>query len=334
MCRLSRVNKAVAEVEALLLTTKLNIPPARPQMVPRPRLTERLQEGLNYNLILVSAPAGFGKTTLLSEWARHSQPIIWTAWVSLDEGDNDTVRFWDYFIAALKKPKSDIGEKILPWLHSSPPIPTESLLTALINEISSISFELILVLDDYHFIESQQIHDGITYLLEHMPTQMHLAIATRVDPPLALAHFRGRGTMLEIRADDLRLTWEDAASLFKELKTPRLSAKDVAALNGRTEGWVVGLKMAALAMRQQKDIQRFLTTFSGSRLYIMDYLMEEVLRQQTKEVKEFLLRTSVLNRLTAPLCDAVTGRKDSNEMLLLLERAQLFTMPLDESRQW
>ncbi len=321
-------------METSLLITKLNIPPARPQLVTRPRLTDRLQGGLNYNLILVSAPAGFGKTTLLSEWARHSQPRTQTAWVSLNEGDNDPVRFWEYCIAALRTLHPDCGKDILPLLHSPQPPPTESILTLLINDIAGFKGEFIIVLDDYHLIESQQIHDGVTYLLEHIPVQMHLAIASRSDPPLPLARFRGKGTMLEIGADDLRFTLEDATSLLSEMKTPELSTEDVAALNERTEGWVVGLKMAALSMSGQKDIPGFITAFTGSQRYVMDYLMEEVLQKQSVEIRDFLMKTSVLERLSGPLCDAVAGREDSQDILLSLERSHLFIVPLDESRQW
>jgi len=284
--------------------------------------------------MLISAPAGFGKTTLLVEWIRRNKPQVSTAWYSLDEGDNDPVRFWDYFIAALQTLQPGCGEKILPLLHSSQPPSTELILNTLINELSSIAGDFVVVLDDYHLIESQQIHDGITYLLEHMPVQMHLAIATRADPPLPLARFRGRGALLEIRTDDLRFTLDDTTSLLQELKTPEISALDVAALNERTEGWAVGLKMAALSMRGQKDIPRFITAFSGSQRYVIDYLMEEVLNKQLEDVQEFLLKTSVLERLTAPLCDTVTGRKDSQDILLKLEHDNLFIVPIEESRQW
>jgi LuxR family maltose regulon positive regulatory protein len=297
-------------------------------------LIERLQEGLNYNLVLISAPAGFGKTTLLSEWIRHSKPHISTAWISLDEGDNDPVRFWDYFIAALKTLQPDIGEKILPSLHSSQPPSTEPMLHALINDLSGIAGDFVVVLDDYHLIESQQIHDGITYLLEHIPVQLHVVISSRADPPLPLAFFRGRGTMLEIGADDLRFTLDEVATLFEELTIPGLSSKDVATLNERTEGWAVGLKMAALSMKGQKDISRFIAAFTGSQRYVMDYLMEEVLQKQTQEVRDFLMKTSVLERLSGPLCDAITQHQDSSDILLKLERGHLFIVPLDESRHW
>ena len=321
-------------METSLLTTKLNIPPTRPQEVARPCLVERLQQGLNYNLVLVSAPAGFGKTTLLSEWVHGSKPPISTAWVSLDEGDNDPVRFWDYFVAALQTLQPECGEKILPLMHSSPQLSVEPILTALINDLSAIAGDFVVILDDYHLVENQSIHEGITYLLEHMPVRMHLVLATRADPPLRLAHLRGRGTLIEIGADDLRFNLTDAASLLKELKTPELSPEDIAALNERTEGWAVGLKMAALSMSGQKDIPGFIADFTGSHRYVMDYLMEEVLQKQTPEIREFLCKTSVLKRLSPPLCDAVTGREGSQAVLLELERAHLFVVPLDEKRQW
>jgi LuxR family maltose regulon positive regulatory protein len=295
---------------------------------------ERLQEGLNCSLTLVSAPAGFGKTTLVSEWARQNQPQIPTAWVSLDEGDNDPVRFWDYFIASIQTFQTNFAENIMPWLKSSEPPSTEPLIIALINELANIAGDCVIVLDDYHLIESQQINEGITYLLEHLSAQMHLVIAARADPHLPLAKFRGRGTMLEIGADDLRFTVEDATCLLKELKTPELSADAVAALNQRTEGWAVGLKMAALSMRGQEDISAFIADFTGSQHYVMDYLIEEVLQKQTEQIRDFLLKTSGLERLSAPLCDAVTGLQGSRDILLGLERGHLFIVPLDESRQW
>jgi LuxR family maltose regulon positive regulatory protein len=321
-------------VETSLLQTKLNIPPARPQLISRLQLIGRLQDGFSYNLILVSAPAGFGKTTLVSEWVRSNQPKIPTAWVSLDKGDNDPVRFWNYFIAALQTLQPDCGEKILPLLRSSQPPPTEPMLTVLINDLSSITGDFVFALDDYYFIESDQIHSGISYLIEHMPVQMHMVISSRADPPLPLSRFRGKGMMLEISTDDLRFTVEDAASILKELKTPELSMEDVTALNERTEGWAVGLKMAALSMSGQKDIHDFITSFTGSQRYVMDYLMEEVLHKQTEEVRDFLLKTSVLERLSSPLCDVVTKSRKSQDILLKLERGHLFIVPLDESRQW
>ncbi|HEX9976361.1 MAG TPA: hypothetical protein VGA82_03835, partial [Dehalococcoidales bacterium] len=325
----------MAEVATSLLATKLFVPPARPGLVARPRLQERFRVAFNYGLVLVSAPAGFGKTTLVSEWVHSSRPPVPTAWLSLEEGENDPVRFWDYFIAALKILKPAVGETALSLLHAPEPYPTESLLTALINDLTGIRKDFLVVLDDYHLIVAEPIHAGIAFLLDHMPPKMHLIISTRVDPPLPLAHFRGRGTMLEIGAEDLRFTLEEATALLEGLQDLELGADDVSALNARTEGWVVGLKMAALSMRGQKDMRRFLTTFTGSQRYVMDYLVEEVLRRQSPEVQDFLLKTAVLERLTGPLCDSVTGHNDSQEMLIKLESAfGGFLVPLDESRQW
>ena len=321
-------------METSLLMTKINIPPARPQTIQRPRLIERLREGLHYNLILISAPAGFGKTTLLSEWVHQNQSRIRTAWVSLDEGDNDPVRFWDYFITALQKLQPACGEKSLKLLHSPQPPLIEPLLTALINDLVGILGDFMVVLDDYHLIESQKIYDGIIYLLDHLPSQMHLVIASRVDPPLPLARFRGKEMMLEIRTDDLRFTLDEVIKLLSELTIPGLSSEDIAGLYERTEGWVVGLKMAALSMRGQKDIPGFIAAFTGSQRYVMDYLMEEVLQKQTPKMREFLYKTSVLQRLTSPLCDVVTGKQGSQDILLELESGHLFIVPMDEERQW
>ena len=317
-----------------MLTTKLNIPSTRPQMVRRPRLIERLLEGLNYDLILVSAPAGFGKTTLVSEWVHSNRPPVPTAWLSLEEGENDPVSFWDYFIAALQTLQPSTGEIALALLHSPQPSSIESVLTALINDLTKITEDFVLILDDYHCIESQPIHMGIIFLLEHMPPRMHLVIATRVDPPLPLAHLRGKGTLLEIGADDLRFSQEETTSLLAAMDTPPLSAESINALNTKAEGWVVGLKMAALAMRQEKDILAFIAGFTGSQRYIMDYLVDEVLQRQPDEVRDFLLKTSVLERLSAHLCDYVTGHGGGREMLVRLEQANLFLVALDQSREW
>jgi len=321
-------------VDTSLLTTKLNIPPTRPQIVPRPRLIERLNENLNFNLILVSAPAGFGKTTLVSDWVKQITQRTSIAWLSLDEGDSDPIRFWDYFIAALQTLQPGYGEKILPWLHSAQPPSTESMMTSLINELSAAKGDFVLVLDDYHLITSQQIHNGITYFIEHIPSHFHLVIASRSDPPLSLARFRGKGIMVELHTDDLRFTTDETASLMKVLKTPALTAEDITALDERTEGWAVGMKMAALSLKGQKNTSEFVAAFTGSQRYIMDYLVEEVLRNQSLEIREFLMKTSVLERLTGPLCDYLTKQKDGSEMLLNLEREHLFIVPLDESRQW
>lgn len=321
-------------MDTSLLTTKLYIPPARPGMVLRPRLMERLGTALGCSLVLISAPAGFGKTTLVSEWLRQSKDKIRTAWVSLDDGDNDPVRFWDYFIASLKTLQPSTGENALSLLHSAEAYSAESILTALINDLADVQDDFAVVLDDYHLIKSEPIHASITFLLEHLPAKMHIVIATRADPSLPLSRFRGRGALLEIDADDLRFNQDETGDLLKKLQDLDLTAEDISALNAKTEGWAVGLKMAALSMREQKDVKKFLTSFSGSERYITDYLVEEVLQRQSEEVRDFLLKTSVLERMTAPLCDALTGNSGSQKMLAKLEQVNLFLIPLDGSRQW
>ncbi len=321
-------------METSILTTKLFIPPAPPELVRRPRLLDKIQAALKYKLTLVSAPAGFGKTTLLSEWIRDSQPLTHTAWLSLEEADDNTSRFWEYFIAALRTLQPDIGGITLELLYASQPMPVEYMLTPLVNDLTCIEQDSLLVLDDYHFIQSEPVHSGIDFLLEHLPPRLHLVIATRADPPLPLAHFRGRGTILEIGADDLRFTTEEATALLTGLGVPALSSGDIEALNARAEGWVVGLKMAMLTIRGEKDIPGFISGFTGTQRYIMDYLIEEVLQRQSPEVRDFLLKTSVLERLNGPLCDAITGRRDGQETLISLDKANLFLVPLDESQQW
>ncbi len=321
-------------MEASLLATKTLIPLARPRLVSRPRLLARLEEGLGYDLVLVSAPAGFGKTTLLSEWAREERHGVHVCWVSLDESDSDPVRFYDYLILALQGFHPGLGGTVLSWLHSPQPPPARSVLIALMNELTDLAEDLVVVLDDFQFVTSADIHDGVSYLLDHLPPHLHLLIATRADPLLPLARLRGRGQMLEIGADDLRFTSEETAELLEKVRGAPLPLDHVAALVDRTEGWAVGLKMAALSMGRQQDVSGFIESFTGSQRYVMDYLVEEVLEQQTGDVQDFLLKTSVLEKLTAPLCDAVGGRTDSQTLLPALERANLLLVPLDESRQW
>ena len=315
-----------------LLATKLFIPPVAPNLVLRPRLMQRLLGVLNSRLVLVSAPAGFGKTTLLSQWS-HSCHIPIT-WLSLEEAENDPVRFWDYLIAALRKIAPTIGETTLAQLHSSQPVHIESTLTTLINDIATISGDLILVLDDYHFIQSEAVHKGVTFLLEHLPTKMHIVIATREDPPLPLARFRGKGMLLDIRVDDLRFTPDEVIALLAGMGGPILSTASVAALNTRTEGWVAGLKMAVLSMQNEKDVEKFVSGLADTQRYIMDYLIEEVLERQPAIVCDFLLQTSVLERLFGPLCNTLTGRDDGEKILLSLGKANLFIVPLDNSMAW
>ena len=317
-----------------LLTTKLYIPPPRPNLVPRPRLVERLDEGLRLGnrLTLISAPAGFGKTTLLSEWVGScGRPV---AWVSLDKGDEDPARFLSYFVAALQTIEANVGEGMLSAFQAPQPPPIEAILTALINEIAALPDPCALVLDDYHVIKAQPIHDALTFLLDHLPSQMHLIIATRVDPPLPIAHLRGRGQLTELRLTDLRFTHDEAAALLNQVMGLDLSADDVVALASRTEGWIAGLQMAAASMQGQEDVAGFIQAFTGSDRYILDYLIEEVFHRQPSSVQTFLLQTAILNRLTGSLCDAVTGQDDGQATLERLERANLFIVPLDNERRW
>jgi LuxR family maltose regulon positive regulatory protein len=317
---------------ALLLTTKLYLPPARPNLVTRPRLIERLKEGLARPLTLVSAPAGFGKTTLVTEWL-HSAERPFT-WLSLDEGDNDPARFLAYFVAALQKIDPAIGQAALAMLQTPQPPSPEALLTSLINDIAATSQPFVLVLDDYHLIHTLPIHQQLAFLLEHQPLSMHLAIVSREDPPLPLARLRGRGQTTEIRQADLSFTEAEAVEFLRRVMRLELSSADVAVLHQRTEGWVVGLQLVALSLQGSDDVHRLVQSFTGSHRSILDYFIEEVFQRQPADVQGFLLKTSILDRFTASLCDAVVERDDSREVLLALERANLFIAPLDEARQW
>ena len=292
---------------APILATKLYIPPPRPKVVPRPRLIERLNEGLaaGRKLTLISAPAGFGKTTLVSEWVAGCERPV--AWLSLDEGDNDPARFLTYLVAALQTIAPNIGAGVLAALQSPQPPPTESILTTLLNEITTIPDNFILVLDDYHVIDSKPVDQALTFLLEHLPPQMHLVIATREDPHLPLARLRARGQLTELRAADLRFTPAEAAEFLNQVMGLNLSAEDIAALETRTEGWIAGLQLAALSMQGHQDTASFIKSFTGSHHFVLDYLVEEVLQQQSESVQTFLLRTSILDRLCGPLCDAVSA---------------------------
>ncbi len=373
---------------APLLQTKLYIPPTRPtsSVVPRPRLVERLNEGLYRKLTLISAPAGFGKTTLLSEWASNlrfttddlrlnsakESPIVnrkseivnpQVVWLSLDEGDNDPTRFLAYFIAALQTIAEDIGEGILSALQAPQPPPLASVLTVLINELAAIPDHFVLVLDDYHLITAQPIHEGLIFLLNHLPGNMHLVIATRADPPLLIARLRGRGQLTELRQVDLRFTPAEAAEFLKRLTGLTLRADDVAALISRTEGWIAGLQMAAVSMQGVDDMTGFIQSFTGSNRYILDYLVEEVLQRQPEYIQTFLLQTSILDRFCASLVEftiyddsprskaerdlrftiekpapEIVNRKskiiNGQHILEYLERANLFVMPLDDRREW
>jgi LuxR family maltose regulon positive regulatory protein len=324
-----------------VLATKLYILPPPPKVVLRSLLLERLNEGLHRKLILIAAPAGCGKTTLLSDWVAGLQasnrPV---AWLSLDAGDSDPARFLTYLIAALRTIAPNIGEGVLGLLQSPssprPPQPpaTEAILTALLNEIARMPDNFVLILDDYHVIDAQPIDDALTFLLEHLPPQMHLVIATREDPQLPLARLRACGQLCELRASDLRFTPSEATAFLNEAMGLNLSAQDVTALEDRTEGWIAGLQLAALSMQGHQDVTGFIRAFAGDHRYIVDYLVEEVLQRQPESVRSFLLKTSILDRLNGPLCDAVTGQEGGSARLEALERGNFFVVALDDKRYW
>jgi LuxR family maltose regulon positive regulatory protein len=331
-----------------LLATKLYIPHTRPELVSRLRLTEKLNDGLYRKLTLVSAPAGFGKTTLLSEWVQSickSDPLVAIAWLTLDDGDNDHVRFLTYFIAALNQAvgiETAIGKGSLSMLQSLQPPPIETILTPLINEIANIPNRILLVLDDYHLIEAQPIHEILIFLLENIPPPMHLVIATREDLNLPLARLRAREQLTEIRAADLRFKSTEVTKFLNQIMGLSLSVENIAALERRTEGWIAGLQLAAISIRGHDNVTSRIKSFTGSHRFVLDYLIAEVLEQQSEKVQTFLLQTSILNRLTGPLCDAVcfentettTGQENSQATLEILERANLFIVPLDDERRW
>jgi len=317
-----------------LLSTKLSVPAARPSLVARPYLNKRVDEGLKRKLTLLSAPPGFGKTTLLSAWTSDLSGGRPVAWLSLDPADNDPARFWRYFIVAVDRVHPGAGEAALELLCSPQAVPIEAVLTTLLNELVDLPTDSVLVLDDYHLIESGAIHEALIFLIEHLPSRLHLIITTRADPPLPLAKLRARGEVNELRAADLRFTSEEAATFLNQVMSLKLSAEDIAELEGRTEGWIAGLQMAALAMRNHADVAGFIAAFTGSNRYVVDYLAEEVLGRQPEEVQDFLLQTSILDRMCGPLCDAVTCRHSSQEILEYLEHANLFVISLDEERRW
>jgi len=315
-----------------ILATKLYLPRLRPDAVSRPHLLKRLNTGLHRKLTLISAPAGFGKTTLVSEWlAACDRPA---AWLSLDEGDNDPARFLAYLVAALQTIAANIGEGVLGLLQSSQPPPAEALLMALLNEITTLPDQCILVLDDYHLIEAQAVDQALVYLVEHLPPQMHLVIVTRQDPQLPLARLRARGHLTELRAADLRFTPAEAAAFLTQGMGLPLSEADIARLADRTEGWIAGLQLAALSIQGHQDVSGFIQAFAGDHRYIVDYLVAEVLEHQPDPVRRFLLQTAMLDRLNGPLCDAVTGQQEGGERLEALERGNFFVVPLDDKRQW
>ena len=315
-----------------LLSSKYRMPVQRPGAVPRRRLDERIGAAWT-PLTIVSAPAGFGKTTVLTQWlAGQTAEGAAVAWLSLDRRDNDPALFWTYVVTAMRAAVPGLGDTALGLLASSPP--TEVTLAALLNEVEGLTNDLVLVLDDYHVIETPEVHEAMTFVLQHQPPKLHLILATRSDPPLPMAQLRARGQLVEVRAADLRFTADEAALYLNDSMGLGLSADDIAALEGRTEGWIAALQLAALSLQGRADANAFIASFAGDDHYIVDYLAEEVLARQSRDVRDFLLQTSILESLTGPLCDAVTEREGGKASLVMLERANLFLVPLDDRRQW
>lgn len=326
-----------------LLSTKFYIPTARKTLVSRPLLIERMNEGLRRKLTLVSAPAGFGKTTLVSEWVEqlhgkeNKQNAV--AWLSLDTNDNDLVRFLTYVIGAIRQAdgvESELGKGALGMLQSPQPPPTETILISLINDIaaSAITDSIILILDDYHVIDSPIVNNELSFLLEHQPPNLHLLIATREDPQLPLSRLRASGQLNELRAKQLRFNSSESAEFLNQVMGLNLSEEDIRSLEHRTEGWIAGLQLAAVSMQSREDRSNLIKAFSGSHRLVLDYLIEEVLDQQPVSMQNFLLQTAVLDQMTSSLCDAITGQSGSDEILDTLEHANLFIIPLDEERRW
>jgi LuxR family maltose regulon positive regulatory protein len=314
----------------VLLETKLFAPRRWRQVVLRSRLSERLSQALEAKLTLVSAPPGFGKTTLVAQWLVEAH--VQSSWLSLDRGDNNQ-SFWSYLVAALQTVRPDIGESTAALLQSPQPPPIESLLATLLNELNALPRDLVLVLDDYHLIDDRAIHAGMAFLLDHLPPKLHLVVVSRADPLLPLARLRARGELVEIRAADLRFSSDEAAAYFNDAMGLHLTSADVAALDARTEGWIAAMQLAALSMQRRDDPGDFIADFAGDDRHIVDYLVEEVLQQQPERVRDFLLQTSILDRLSGSLCDAVSADHEGGRaMLEALDRANLFVVQLDNRR--
>lgn len=315
-----------------LLRTKLFIPRPRSSLVSRPRLTDRLNAGLERKLTLVAAPAGFGKTTMLVEWVPQSLRCV--TWLSLDAGDNDPSRFWGYVISSLQQVHPELGASALALLQSRQAPPITAIIPSLLNDIAAFPAAFAAVLEDYHVITSEPIHAALAYLIDHLPENLHLILTTRADPPLPLARLRVRDQLTELRANDLRFTAGEAAAFLDQAMGLQLSAAEVAALETRTEGWIAGLQIAALSMQGRADVSGFVQAFSGSHRHIVGYLAEEVLDQSPKSTLNFLLQTSILDRLCGPLCDAITGEVGGQAILEQLDQANLFITPLDDAGVW
>lgn len=304
-------------------------------MVSRPRLTKRLKHGVTRKLTLISAPAGFGKTTLLAEWlADRSSRSQTPLWVSLDANDNDPKLYWAYIITALQAVSPRIGNQILPLLYDAQPPPLSFILTSLINEMGSIDQDVTLILDDYHLIENDEIHEGMVFLLDRLPWAIHLVLTSRNELPFPTARLRGRGELTEVYAQDLQFSPDEAEAFLNQHMGLGLHARDVTTLRTQTEGWIAGLKLAALSMQKRNDVAGFVKSFAGNNRYVTDFLIEEVLRHQPEHIRRFLLHTSVLNQLCGSLCDALTGYSSSHQLLATLEKRNLFVIPLDDKRHW
>jgi LuxR family maltose regulon positive regulatory protein len=316
------------------MATKLFVPKLRRGLVARPRLLERLRRGAEARLTLVSAPAGFGKTTLLAGWfgetPGHDRCV---AWLSLDPSDKEPASFWTYVVTAFKGAVPSVGASALELIKSSP-LPTELVLTTLLNELATAADEVWLVLDDFHLVDNHEVGQAMTLLLEHLPPNVHVVLSTRADPDLPLARWRVRGELVEVRAADLRFTSDEVATYLNEVTGQPLAAVDVEALEERTEGWIAALQLAALSIQGREDVSSFIAQFAGNDRYLVDYLVEEVLAHQSEPVRDFLMHSAVLDRLTGSLCDAVVGRDEGRNMLMTLERANLFLVALDDRREW
>jgi LuxR family maltose regulon positive regulatory protein len=317
-----------------LLSTKLYFPPLRAVFVARPRLVERLQAGLRGPLTLISAPAGSGKTTLLSEWRSGPGCKMPAAWLALDAADNDLSRFFQYLTAALNNLQPGIAQQTQPLLQASDPPNTEAILIQLVNTLDGCGQDCALILDDVHLIDAPAIHQALTFLLEHLPLCLHLVLLSRADPPLPLARLRAGGQLVEIRGADLRFSVDETAQFLNQVMGLDLTGAQIGALERRTEGWIAGLQLAALSMRERQDLDGFVAAFTGSHHYIVEYLVEEVLGHQTEARRQFLLKTSILERFTGSLCDALTGEENGDEVLAELEHANLFVIPLDDEQRW
>lgn len=313
-----------------LLTTKLQTPRIRTHLVARPRVTLRLDEGMQGKLTIVSAPAGFGKTTLLAEWAQRRKQ--YTPWLSLDGGDSVPERFWAYFIGAFRGVKPGLGDGPMELLHSRE-ASMETVLTSLINELADLPEDAVLIVDDYHYIDNPEIHDALSFFIERMPAGLHLFIISRIDPPLPLTRLRARGELVEVRAADLRFSFQEAVAFLSEVIGEKLSSEEMGECVSRNEGWIAGLQLVAISMQRRKESDNT-TVGTAAHRFVVDYLSSEVLASQPEDVRSFLLRTSILDRMCGPLCDAVTGGTNGLAMLARAEEENLFVQPLDDSREW